>query len=294
MKTKIEWTDETANPIKRADGGNYCEKISPGCANCYASTLNSRGDRFGGNGQPFGGVCEVRPEMALNVDMLQSWARMRKSRRIFVGSMTDIFGEWVHDWMLFALFDAMANSVATFQLLTKRPLRMSQVVSFWLRLSGRGMLPANIWVGTSAEDQKRLDERLIWLTRTLAQVRFLSLEPLLGPIELAGPYRPNIHDVDWVIVGGESGPNARPLQIEWIREISGQCKAANIPLFVKQLGTCWAKSAQRSADSFVLGRYLTITSSNKIRIDKKGGDPEQWPGSLGAGARMFPEVWECT
>jgi protein gp37 len=227
--------------------------------------------------------------MWLNVPMLRKWERIRKPRKIFVGSMTDIFGEWVPEWMLFAILDAMANSVATFQILTKRPQRMSKVVAQWLRLYGRGMLPANIWVGTSAEDQQWYNERVKWLGRTLAQTRFVSLEPLLGPIELAGPARPNDHEsVDWVIVGGESGPNARPLQIEWIREISGQCKCYNIPLFVKQLGTCWAKDAQRSADSFVLGRYLTITSGNKIRIDKKGGNPDEWPGTLGAGARMFP------
>lgn len=283
--TDIQWTDKTQNPIKRKDGGNYCEMISPGCANCYASLLNSKGTRFGGNGLAFGGSNQGRPEMTLNVEMLKSWARMRKERKIFVGSMTDVFGEWVPDWMNFQMLDAMANSVATFQLLTKRPERMSKIIDNWLRINSFGVVPSHIWLGTSAEDQKRLDERLIWLIRTQSQVRFLSLEPLLGPIQLpdcdsntglmmqedslAQILEP-IDYIDWVIIGGESGPNARPLEIEWIEDILRQCSAANIPAFVKQLGSHWAKRSGAA--------------------HKKGGDPDEWPEYLRV--RMFPgENW---
>ena len=267
--SKIQWTDLTRNPIKEAAGGNYCIPISPGCKNCYASLLNSRGTRFGGNGRKFGIRPEGHPEMSLNTEMLLDWTRMRKPKRIFVGSMTDLFGEWVPDWMLFALFLAMAQSpFQTFQVLTKRPERAAEVISSWLRHFGRGQLPANIWLGVSAEDQTTYDERSKWLSRCLAQIRFLSLEPLLGPINLG-----DIKDVDWVIVGGESGPRARPLNLVWIYNIFSQCNViplyrAKIPVFVKQLGSYWAKEvgAQHS----------------------KGGDPDEWPKALRV--RMFPDA----
>lgn len=164
----------------------------------------------------------------------------------------------------------MANSIATFQLLTKRPERMSEVVSDWLRMNGKGQLPTNVWVGTSAEDQKYCNERSIWLARTLGQVHFLSLEPLLGPIDLMQSR--DFDMVDWIIIGGESGPAARPLELQWIEDILKQCKAANIPAFVKQLGSHWAKCSGAN--------------------DRKGGDPNEWPSSLGR-VRMFPEdTWE--
>jgi protein gp37 len=264
----IQWTDITANPIKVKAGGNYCEKVSPGCANCYASGLNSKGTRFGGNGHRFGGVRpEARPEMTLNVDMLQKWGRARKPRKIFVGSMTDVFGEWVPDWMIFTLFDAMAVAPSqTFQILTKRPERALSTTVDWLPYPNRASLPYNTWIGISAEDQKRYDERTPLLAKIPTRVRFLSLEPLLCPVEI-NPELP----IDWVIIGGESGPNSRPLEIEWIESILRQCQAAQIPAFVKQLGTYWAKEngAKHS----------------------KGGDPDEWlPGIR---VRMFPgEVWE--
>jgi protein gp37 len=264
--SKIQWTDKTANPLKAQGGGNYCEKISPGCANCYASVLNGKGDRFGGNGKSFGGVRpEVRPEMTLNTEMLAKWARMRKPKRHFVGSMTDVFGEWVPDEMVFDLFDAMADApMQTFQILTKRPERLA-LLTKWLPWNGLSTLPSNIWIGTSAEDQRRLEERLPYLIRSEAQVKFLSLEPLLGSIDLG------YIDIDWVIVGGESGPNARPfgprlsrpLDLIWFYRIIDQCDWINIPVFIKQVGASHSK----------------------------GGDPSEWPEILRV--RMFPgDNWE--
>ena len=212
---------------------------------------------------------------------------MRKSKKIFVGSMTDIFGEWVPDWMLFSLLDAMSQAaLQTFQLLTKRPERAYNVVEDWLYNVGLDQLPPNIWLGISAEDQRCLDERLIWLIRTPARVRFLSLEPLLGPITLFdadgqaaqdlaetppyGVHRFPVDYIDWVIVGGESGPNARALELEWIEDILMQCKAASIPAYPKQLGSHWAKATGAS--------------------HSKGGDPDEWPAALRV--RMFPgEAW---
>jgi protein gp37 len=264
--SKIQWTDKTANPLKAQWGGNYCEKISPGCANCYASVLNGKGDRFGGNGKSFGGVRpEVRPEMTLNTEMLAKWARMRKPKKHFVGSMTDVFGEWVPDRMIFDLFVSMAAApLQTFQILTKRPERLT-LLNGWLSWEGLSVLPSNIWIGTSAEDQKRLDERIGHLARLPAQVAFLSMEPLLGPIEIAS------NSIDWVIIGGESGPGARPMKLEWVEDILRQCEAANIPAFVKQLGSHWANEAGAS--------------------HSKGGDPSEWPEILRV--RMFPgDNWE--
>lgn len=272
--TKIEWTDQTQNPIKEAkevDGklvknGNYCIPISPGCKNCYASTLNARGTRFGGNGRKFGKRAEGHPNIFLDTPMLQGWERIRKPRKIFVGSMTDWGGEWVNDWVISDMLDAMASSVATFQLLTKRPERIAHSCAAWLRQNGLGQLPANIWIGISAENQATYDERIKWLTRTLAQVRFVSLEPLLGPIKLD-----YINELDWIIIGGESGPNARPLELDWIRAVTRQAQFEALPLvsvFVKQLGTDWAGAT-----------------------DKKGGDPGEWPADLRV--RMFPgDTWE--
>jgi protein gp37 len=277
--SKIQWTDKTQNPLKVKTGGNYCELVSPGCANCYASGIN-KNPFFGGNGLAYGGSNQERPEMTLNTDMLASWARMRKSKKHFVCSMTDMFGEWVPDTYIFDILSAMAQaSRQTFQILTKRPERMCYEVGIWLRQNGLGQIPANIWLGISAEDQKRYSERIIWLSRSLAQTRFLSLEPLLGPIDLTithyrpeiGPFARPIRLTDWVIIGGESGPNARarPLDLAWIEDILRQCSAANIPVFVKQLGSAWAKAPGNHS---------------------KGGDPDEWPEHLRV--RMFPgEAW---
>lgn len=248
---------------------------------------NLTANPISGNGLHFDGANQDRPEMTLNVDMINKWSKMRKPKKIFVGSMTDVFGPWVPDWMIFALFDGMAQATRqTFQLLTKRPERMSAAVCDWLRQVGKGQLPKNIWLGTSAEDQKRLDDHLPWLNRTLAQVRFLSLEPLLGPIQMfdvdgaaaRGMAEDNEHVllwpvdmVDWVIIGGESGHAARPLKIKWVEDILRQCKGDNIPAFVKQLGTHWAKRTGAA--------------------HSKGGDPDGWPEQFRV--RMFPEeAWK--
>lgn len=268
--SKIEWTDKTQNPIAVFSGGHYCEKISPGCKNCYAEKMNLSSYYKWANLQPYRIREEGHPEMVLNAEMLLRWYGMRKGHKIFIGSMTDVFGEWVPDRMIYALLGSMtAAPRQTFQLLTKRPERVGQVIGSWLRSVGRGQLPANIWIGISAEDQITYDERIKWLMRCLAQVRFVSLEPLLAPIKLD-----YINELDWIIIGGESGPNARPLELDWIEAIIRQAQfeaSPFVPVFVKQLGTRWARRAGAT--------------------DKKGGDPDEWPADLRV--RMFPgEVWE--
>jgi len=284
--SKIQWTDKTQNPINEAGGGHYCVPISPGCKNCYASRMNKT-PYFGGNGKAFGVRPEGHPEMTLNREMLATWARMRKPKKHFVGSMTDVFGEWVPDWMVLKLFDAMAAApLQTFQVLTKRPERLPGIIDKFLWWTSQQM-PKNVWLGTSAEDQKCLDQRLIHLIRSRVRVRFLSLEPLLGPIRLfdvddftsqmlatlpIGVHKfPAADYIDWVIIGGESGPGARAMSLDWVRDILEQCREASIPAFLKQLGSDWARRNNAS--------------------HSKGGDPTEWPADFRV--RMFPgEVWE--
>lgn len=236
--SKIEWTDTTDNPLRLATGGHYCEKVSPGCMNCYAEVMNQSGWYSWANGQPYRPTEAGPPKMALNTEMLASWARARKPKKRFVCSMTDLFGHWVTKEAIYDILSAMAAAPKqTFQILTKRPEWALREVYQWLAVRQMyQVLPANIWLGISAEDQQRLDERLQYLIETPVQTRFLSLEPLLGPITLPVP-----NDIDWVIIGGESGPNARPLNINWIRDILEQCRMANIPVFIKQLGTAWTR-----------------------------------------------------
>jgi protein gp37 len=277
--SKIQWTDKTQNPITVKGGGHYCIKVSPGCANCYAEKMNGR-KLAGGDGLKYRVM--PYPEMALNRSMLARWARARKPKKIFVGSMTDVAGEWVPDQYIFDLLTAMAEAPKMiFQVLTKRPERMCYMVNQWLMVNGLDKAPDNIWLGTSVENQKCLDDRLIWLIRSQAAVRFLSVEPLLESIVLfdvdgaaaQGMANDNPRGllypadmVDWVIVGGESGPGARPLKSDWVVSIINQCSAAGVPVFVKQLGTVWARE-------------------NGAK-DPKGGDPSEWPQHLNR--RMFP------
>lgn len=255
---KIQWTDKTDNPIKAEGGGWYCEKCSPGCQNCYSEKMNLN-SWFKGNGQPFRPTKAGPPKMVLDTEMLAAWARARKPKKRFICSMTDMFGEWVSDLALFKIFDAMAAAPRqTFQILTKRPERAAT----WLKYQLAGQqLPSNIWLGASAEDQQRLDERLQYLIETPVQTRFLSLEPLLGPITLPVP-----NDIGWVIIGGESGSNARPMDLGWVGSILDQCRAANIPVFIKQLGTAWAKEVGAK--------------------HPKGGNSDEWPHNFCT--RMWP------
>lgn len=300
-RTSIEWTDFSSNLIKFRDPDGKvvhgCVKVSPGCANCYASAISKRfsGGEFTASRQktltPFFDEEEARR-------ILRSRATGKK---VFVGDMTDAFGEWVPDWMLDRMFAVFAlRPDLVFQVLTKRPERMRAYFSTRdtagaiavtirevapdgglaaMRAMGthvlrdvvqkRWPLP-NVWLGTSVENQATADERIPELLATPAAVRFLSCEPLIEEVEftddlLWAPQRcspecgcqypedadrndcacegeccysltfiDRVPDIDWVIVGGESGPGARPCDLAWIRGIVGQCKAAGAPVFVKQ------------------------------------------------------------
>jgi protein gp37 len=228
--TAIEWTDVTDNIIVVESGGWWCRRISPGCDHCYAEALNQN-TFFRGNKLPYRGTA---PPLRLRKDVIAGWARQRKPKKHFVSSMTDIFGEWVPREMIFAFLDAMREApLQTFQLLTKRPSVMAAEIHAWLIERDLDKFPENIWAGATTEDQARAIERIPELQKIPASIRFLSCEPLLGEIDLGFA----LAEIDWVIVGGESGPYARETNLDWIGSVIAQCNAAEVPCFVKQLGS---------------------------------------------------------
>lgn len=235
LNSSIEWTDATWNPT------TGCRKVSPGCDNCYAATLakrlkamgNVRYQTDGPDGPGFG--------LALHWDKLDEPLTWRKPRRVFVDSMSDLFHPGVPLQFLRRAFEVMAACPQhRFQILTKRPTRMAREVPKIVdRLSRE---PANIWLGTSIETQEYLS-RADWLRKTPSAIRFLSLEPLLGPLpEL------NLADIHWVIVGGESGPGHRPIDSDWVREIRDACRRAGVAFFFKQWGGRTPKAGGRELD----------------------------------------------
>src|SRR6266567_7070579 len=208
----IEWTEATWNPV------TGCTKVSAGCKNCYAERLAQRLQAMGNHRYRNGFNLTLHEDV---VDLPKSW---RIPRMIFVNSMSDLFHEKVPLLFIQRVFATMRDCPQhTFQILTKRSDRVLAVASQieW---------PRNIWMGVSIEDSRVLS-RIDDLTRVPAQIRFLSCEPLIG--SLAGIDLTNIH---WVIVGGESGFGARPMKIEWVREIFRACRKADVPFFFKQWG----------------------------------------------------------
>jgi protein gp37 len=208
----IEWTDATWNPVRG------CTKVSPGCKHCYAETF---AERFRGvPDHPF----EQGFDLRLVHSALELPLRWRASRRIFVNSMSDLFHNDVPDEFITRVFDVMRRaSHHTFQVLTKRAARMAQLTS-------RMQIPRNVWMGVSVESAK-YTQRIDDLRSVKAMVRFLSVEPLLGPIPAL-----NLRGIHWVIVGGESGPRARTMDAEWVRAIRNRCVDAGVPFFFKQWG----------------------------------------------------------
>lgn len=216
MPTKIEWTDETWNPV------TGCMKVSPGCKHCYAERF---AERFRGTvGHPFatGFDPTLRPER------LAHPFRWRSPRMVFVNSMSDLFGEFVPDEYIGRVFDVMRLTPRhTYQVLTKRADRMRD----WARRHPWLDRAWNVWLGVSVENEEYGFPRIEALRRTPAAVRFLSVEPLLEALPSL-----NLAGIDWVIVGGESGPGARPLESRWVRDIRDRCRRASVPFFFKQWG----------------------------------------------------------
>jgi len=225
----IEWTDATWNPVRG------CTKISPGCKHCYAETF---AERFRGvKGHPY----EQGFDLRLVPEKLAEPLRWRTPKMIFVNSMSDLFHEQVPDdyivWVARVMVDAKWH---TYQVLTKRAERLRELLNTKLKFAAR---QDHIWWGVSVEDKKFGVPRIAHLRKANAAVRFLSVEPLLedlGRIELDG--------IDWVIVGGESGPGARPMAKEWVESLRDQCRKNDVSFFFKQWGGVRKKKAGRKLD----------------------------------------------
>lgn len=311
--TTISWCDRTWNPLRG------CSLVSAGCTHCYAMR---QAGRFSGPGQPYEGlVRKTRQGYTWTGDVrliekdMEAPLRWKTPARIFVNSMSDLFHENVEEWWQDRIFAVMALAHwHTFQILTKRPELMrayfeskyleDRISTFATEIISRYVNPharlstdlratyddelwplPNVWLGVSCENQATANERIPWLLKTPAAVRFVSYEPVLEPVDLAkythfplwggdgqhsntyckicfknyGPH-PRI---DWLIVGGESGPKARYCEIDWLRSIVKQCAAADVACWVKQLGA-----------------LPCIDGAELILHDRKGANPAEWPEDL--------------
>lgn len=222
----IEWTDATWNPVAG------CRIVTAGCTNCYAMRMAARLEAmrvplYAGTTRKSGTKYVWTGKINLNPKVLSQPARWKKPRRIFVNSMSDLFQDGVPEEFLLEVWAAMAAAPQhQFQILTKRPDRMSDFTS-------RKDVPvlSNVWLGTSIENVQVTKDRLRELRRANAAVKFVSFEPLLGPVG-----KMNLTGVDWAIVGGESGPKARPIETAWVDQIHAQCEAQGVAFFFKQWG----------------------------------------------------------
>lgn len=294
--SKIEWTEKTWNPV------TGCTKISSGCKNCYAEAQANWLQGIGNERYKDGFKVTLQP------DKLEDPVKWKKPCMIFVNSMSDLFHESIPFDYIDKVFMTMYSCHHhTFQVLTKRAERMYEYIERSLGTrDNRHKLSRHIWLGVSVENQEAAKERIPWLLRTNACIKFLSCEPLLGEIDFSVfPEKPLLrrqcinckaatkmqcceicwqdsfprNSIDWVIVGGESGTKARPTQVEQLESIIVQCNATGTPCFVKQIGSFpivsknrqdWKKLMQTEKDGMV-----------KVAISHpKGGDPNEWPPFL--------------
>jgi protein gp37 len=313
--SNIQWCDITANPIHliRPDGshgGHWCRKVSPGCASCYAEAQNQSNYFKFASKLPYTG--SAPKNLIFDEKVMQELLHIRSPKKVFLCSMTDLFGEWVSDEWIDLTWAYMAlASQHTFQILTKRPERMREYFRSCrnrIRFEAVGLGEklglrikqyepyltytydwplSNVWLGTSVENQKAADDRIPQLLQTPAHVRFLSCEPLLESIDLNKPFRTSnngliltwLDYLNWIIIGGESGSNARPCEIDWIRSIVQQCQPTNVAVFVKQLGSNPLQTA-----CYIDGVAATY---QKLKLkDKKGGTIDEFPEDLKI--REFP------
>ena len=253
-KSKIEWTDATWNPI------TGCTKVSPGCAHCYAETFAKR----------FRGVPDHPYEQGFDLklwpgrlDLPLSW---KERKMIFVNSMSDLFHEDVPDDFIVKVFDTMCRAkYHFFQVLTKRSERMlawtrAHFCSDKSRKDGKATWPQNVWLGVSVENQN-YTWRIKDLQKSPAYIRFISIEPLLSLVSLNESL---LDAIQWVIVGGESGPRARPMKPEWVCEIQNQCKKYRVPFFFKQWGTF--DSSGKRVGKKAAGRILKGRTWDEVPI----------------------------
>jgi len=354
----IEWTDKVWNPVAG------CARVSDGCRNCYAEVMAARHvlmSRAQGRESPYLPVVDAEKrrwnrKFITLPERLADPLGWRKPARVFVNSMSDLFGEGVPFEFIAAVFGVMAATPRhTYQVLTKRPARMLEFLGWlnkipfdkvaaglvgdhrpWLCVRQAGQaagqihvqaeslgdwpLP-NVWLGVSVEDQAAANERIPLLLRATAAIRFLSCEPLLGPVDLSpdtcdlcggndvapaddgapwcvecdhemgAPGWLDPEGIDWVIVGGESGPGARTCKVSWVRDIVRQCSEAGVPVFVKQLGARPdfvepLAGGGQSIESML--RHGEYEEEPVVLRDRKGGDPAEWPEDLRV--RQWPEA----
>lgn len=260
-KSKIEWlaaeggdSGKTWNPLRG------CSRISPGCVNCYAERIAAR---FSRPGLPFKGYARPTssgPRWTGKVDLIKEKLReplsWKEPQRVFVNSMSDLFHEDVPFWHIDQVFEIMIRCPQhTFLVLTKRASRMEEYFASTGNRVDYLLKHPGIQIGISAENQEYFDARYPSLVRIPAAVRFVSAEPLLGPIRL-----PEARRIQWIIAGGESGAEARPMDPQWCRDLLRQARDQDIAFFMKQMGTVWA------------GQHEATSS--------KGGDPGEWPADL--------------
>jgi len=259
-QSTIEWTDATWNPVRG------CTKISPGCKHCYAEVF---AERFRGvAGHPYERGFDPR----LAPDKLAEPLRWKKPRMIFVNSMSDLFHAEVPDDYIMRVAKVMSLATwHTFQVLTKRSERMAELLSTTLK--DHAAKP-HIWWGVSVEDRKYGIPRIEKLQAVAAVVRFLSIEPLLEDIG-----RVPLEGISWVIVGGESGPRARPMRPQWVRSLRDQCERAGVPFFFKQWGGRQKKKAGRKLDGKTYDGFPQLVRSlaptDSVRDDHIA-DVETW------------------
>ncbi len=328
-RTTIEWAQFTTNPIRARDRetgkvGHWCEKVSAGCANCYSSTLQT----FRFHGHPFDVRFRDKVEVYFEPRALDEVLRRRIPTRWFWCDMTDLFGDWVpYEW-LDRIFATMALTPHHRHLvLTKRPARMRAYLTghaeggrhIWraaqaIEMPGGRDKPdtgwplPGVWLGVSVEDQRHADQRIPLLLETPAAIRFVSAEPLLGPITLRAPevgdwpeampthsignpaewddwkyWAARDRGIRWVIVGGESGPGARPMREAWALALRDQCQAAGVPFFFKQWGK-WLPAVGRTGD----GEIYAPAAEDDRSLDPFGDGTymlrapgPKWPGELG-------------
>lgn len=326
--TSIEWARHPVtgrgaswNPIlaSRKDNGKvgyHCEHVSPGCVNCYAETFNGRQLPNRGTGLPFKPGHRDEVDIFIDQKILLDPLRWREPRGIFVCSMTDLFGEFVPDYLIDSVLAVAAlRPDHVFMVLTKRPKRASEYLRqttapgrIWFHVGQIGHLQglppsqidaamarlgqplSNVWLGTSAEDQRRFDERWPFLRDAPAAVRFLSIEPQIERVDMCEAFgmwwnqttgqwvlEDGVIRPDLVICGGESGPGAREFHISWGESLLRQCRGAGIRFFMKQVGA-------RPVGLHANGVNITSLSLKS----RKGGDWAEWPEQLRV--RELPEA----
>lgn len=288
MPTKIEWTQETWNPV------TGCTKVSEGCRNCYAERMARRlAGRYGYPEAPH------HFDVTLHPDKLEQPLRWKKPRTVFVCSMSDFFHESVSDEFIYRVFRIMEQCPQhTFQILTKRPLRMMIYLEYYQNRLCPESFPdvfPNVWLGVSVENQKTADERIPLLLQTPAAVRFVSYEPALAAVKLFGfgsplwGKLPPAQFLHWVICGGESGAGARPMHPDWARSVRDRCQAVEVAFFFKQWGAwlpeldshgLWPEKPSGDLIPNARQIYVWPDGSSSIRHGKKAAgrllDGREW------------------